>query len=458
MHYHASDSALRSLAKENVKDNGNSCTSCVCLLGRVTLVEFMNTDKFGERAQTNAASYSGGGKICVELIKGGAEILVKANQEGFRYLAEVCKSLAAEDDNPQAPEHNHIDLVLYGAPPGSVPLGFLLTADIEPAARSTEERLARRHFFSRSRLKSVVRSGLGVIRRGLEGTFGANAIDVAARHELLNGTAAASQATQILLRMQYRELLRKAAPLPDFRDVEFRCFSQNGEDGILVYLFALLGTTNRKVVELCAGSGMECNAANLIINHGWRGLLIDGDPEQIAVGKEFYARCKNTFSAPPTLVASWVTPEIVNDLLRTHDFAGEIDLLSLDMDGNDYWVWRALDCIRPRVIILEFNAGCGPEKSLTMRYDPDFRPDYSRPPYRFGASLPAFVKLAREKGYRLVGVQSLGFNALFIQTGVGEDLFPERSPEECFARNERLSAWSPSSVESMLKGRWWVEV
>jgi len=244
--------------------------------------------------------------------------------------------------------------------------------------------------------------------------------------------------------------------LPTFADVEFRCYSQNGEDGILLYLFSLIGTTTRTALEICAGDGLECNSANLIVNHGWRGLLIDGDSQQIARGKDFYTKCPTTFLSPPTLMPAWVTAENINDLVAGQGFSGQIDLLSLDLDGNDYWIWRALDCVQPRVVVLEFNALLGAERSLTMPYQPDFRLDLSSPPYRCGASLPAFVKLGREKGYRLVGVQSLGFNAFFVRTDVREDLLPERSPQECFEQTERLRAWSPSWLEQMFTGgqRW----
>src|SRR5580692_993562 len=101
--------------------------------------------------------------------------------------------------------------------------------------------------------------------------------------------SADAQIAQVLLRLQYQDLARRGTGLPDFSHVEFRCYSQNSEDGILLYIFSLLGTTNRRVVEISAGDGIECNAANLIINHGWRGLLVDGDSEQIARGRAFYS-------------------------------------------------------------------------------------------------------------------------------------------------------------------------
>ena len=264
--------------------------------------------------------------------------------------------------------------------------------------------------------------------------------------------AATVQMTQVLLKLQYRQLAERRSDLPELIDVEFRCHSQNGEDGILLYIFCLISPTNRRVIEICAGNGIECNAANLIVNHGWSGLLFDGDPAEVAVGKAFYATCRTTFIAPPRFQQAWITAENVNGLVIDHGFSGPVDLLSLDLDGNDYWIWKALDCIEPRVVVLEFNAACGPRESVAMSYDPDFRLDLTRQPYRCGASLPAFAKLARAKGYRLVGVQSLGFNAFFVRDGVGEDVLPAVSAQQCYDRNERLRDWNAAQLAEILAG------
>jgi hypothetical protein len=122
----------------------------------------------------------------------------------------------------------------------------------------------------------------------------------------------------------------------------------------------------------------------------------------------------------------------INELVAS--FAGPIDLLSLDLDGNDYWIWKALDVISPRVVIAEFNPGWGPERAATMSYNPGYRLDFSNRPYRCGASLPAFVKLGKKKGYRLVGTHSLIFNAFFVKDGIGEDLLPAFGDDQALRR------------------------
>jgi hypothetical protein len=151
--------------------------------------------------------------------------------------------------------------------------------------------------------------------------------------------------TQILLVLKYRELLHSNSSLPTFGDVEFRAFSQNGEDGILLYIFSVIGSTNKKAVEICAGDGTECNTANLIINHGWTALLFDGKEENVERGKAFYAKNGDTLNWPPKFIHAWITAENVNELILENGFQGEIDLLSLDMDGVDYWIWKALHII-----------------------------------------------------------------------------------------------------------------
>ena len=265
----------------------------------------------------------------------------------------------------------------------------------------------------------------------------------------LNEITGASQGVQILLSLRYQELACRDLPLPELSNTEFRCFSQNGEDGLLFYLFSLIGTTNKRAVEICAGDGIQCNIANLVINHGWQGLMFDGDEDAIRKGNEFYSRCQDTFCKPPVMVSAWITAENVNALIAEHGFAGDIDLLSLDLDGMDYWIWKALTAVVPRAVILEFNPVWGPHLSVSVPYKADFRFDYfSKRPYYCGASLAAWAKLCREKRYRLVGVQSLGFNAVFLRSDVGTELFPEVSPVECFERNPTLRTWHPDWIPS----------
>jgi len=162
------------------------------------------------------------------------------------------------------------------------------------------------------------------------------------------------QISQVELVATFKLLARSGQVLP-LSDVEFRCHSQNGEDGILLYIFAMLGTTERRFfVEIGCGDARESNAANLAINHGWCGVFIDGDKQAMERGKRFYASHPNTFCWPPECIGAWVTRDNVNGLIEKVGIAGDIDLLSIDVDGMDYWIWDAVAVISPRVVIIEY--------------------------------------------------------------------------------------------------------
>lgn len=274
------------------------------------------------------------------------------------------------------------------------------------------------------------------------------------QHDLAHTT---DQISQVRLRLHYQSL-KADGDLPAFDDVQFRAYSQNGEDGILLYLFSLLGTTNKVCVELGCGDGIECNTANLIVNHGWTGLLVDGNVDNIQRGRNFYRRCPTTKIWPPTLVNGWISAETINDLLTKHEVKGEIDLLSLDLDGVDWWVWQALDVVNPRVILLEFQDILGSALAVTVPYKEDFSAEFNtdQMPDYCGASLRAFVKLGEQKGYRLVGIERYGFNAFFVRNDIGSDLFPAIDPADCFTHPKQK--WGRRVRYPRVQNLDWVEV
>jgi len=235
--------------------------------------------------------------------------------------------------------------------------------------------------------------------------------------------------------------------LPRFCDVGFQKYSQFEEDGILLFLFALIGSKSRKVVEVCAGDGQECMAANLIINHGWKGYLFDGDDSDVAKGRDFFARRKTLLLDQPEYRKAWITAENINQLLSDIGAEGEVDLFSLDIDGMDYWVWQAVERIQPRVCIFETVNYIPSDLALTARYSPDFNMlnKQGLEQYYRGASTLAMVKLSREKGYRLIGAHRHGFNCIFMKNGVGEEYFPEVTVQQChdndITRQGQASLW-----------------
>lgn len=190
-------------------------------------------------------------------------------------------------------------------------------------------------------------------------------------------------------------------------------FSQNGEDGIINAIFGMIGTTNKYFVEFGAEDGMQCNTRYLYLKRGWRGLLMDGSYENEAIN----------------LRREFITVENIELLFVKYGVPKDIDLLSIDVDGNDYWVWQAIKNYHPRVVVIEYNA-CFPWKeSKTIPYKPSFvwdRTDY------YGATLQALNHLGNEKGYTLVATDSSGTNAFFVMNEFVKDNFVVLSPKELF--------------------------
>ena len=269
-----------------------------------------------------------------------------------------------------------------------------------------------------------------------------------------------SRQNQILLSLKYKEMALAQGKGLDFDQIGFNLFSTTYEDGILLYIFSLIGMTNKKCVDIGAGSITGSSVANLIINHGFKGLLIDGNPRSVKISKEYYANHPETKMVPPQAISALVTRENVNDLLKENRFSGEIDLLCLDIDGIDYWIMDAIETVSPRVLVVEYQDILGPKKALTVPYKPNFSvgdyPVNAEVNNYCGASLNAFVKLCSRKGYRLVGCNKGGWNAFFVKNGIGEKILPAVSAESCFQ-----SDWNKLGMEKrfpLVKDMAWEEV
>ena len=238
--------------------------------------------------------------------------------------------------------------------------------------------------------------------------------------------------SQKLLMEQYRA--ERNFCTRSFRDVGFGIYSQHDEDGILLYIFSLIGATSYRSVEVCAGDGSECNTANLILNHRWTGLLVDGSAANIAKAKKFYKSRTQTKYWPPAIALAWLTRDNINDVIAKKGFEGEIDLLSIDVDGVDYWLWQALSVVSPRVVVLEYNHLLGPNVSVSVPYRDDFVAEFSEYGSDYaGASLQAFIKLGRSKGYRFVGTNTIGTNAFFVRDDISDERLPAADPVAAFS-------------------------
>jgi len=240
------------------------------------------------------------------------------------------------------------------------------------------------------------------------------------RRRLDDRSSPAAKAAQ---RSLFLDLQRRAAAgdLPSLWDTGYRVFSQFDEDGLVVFLLAAGALSTRRLVDLGAGDGVTgSNTANLLLNFGFHGLLVDADEERVAHARSFYRTHPDTRERPPELRQAFLTRESVNDLLVEAGLDGEVDLLSIDVDGNDYWLWEGLEAARPRLVVVEAHTELGLEPYV-MPYRPDF--DWRALPEgeHLGASVPAFVELGERLGYRLVGANLYGFNLLFAR----EDVVPQ---------------------------------
>ncbi len=288
---------------------------------------------------------------------------------------------------------------------------------------------------------SFVRQLLGIRRR---------AYHVLDRSESCAGT----QEIQTLLKITYKSFTEQILKL-SFDDVGFRRHSQFEEDGILLYIFSLIGETSRKAVEICCGDGQQSMAANLIVNHGWQGLLFEGDEALVKSARSFYMRQPDCLLNQPVIKQAWITAENINTLIAAEGYSGEVDLLSLDMDGNDYWVWKAIDVIAPRVCVFETHNVIPSHLALTMPYDPTFRIRKEHQDFRSASTL-AMTKLSKEKGYRLIGAHRHGFNVFFMRNDIGTDIFPEISVES--VHDNAFTRWSQANRWPNVKHLGWQEV
>jgi hypothetical protein len=205
----------------------------------------------------------------------------------------------------------------------------------------------------------------------------------------------------------------------DVNDAEFCAFSQWGEDGIIQYLISRVPVAERSFVEFGVGDYSESNTRFLLMHDNWRGLIMDGGSHHIAFARRSGLAWKHDLTA----IQAFVTRENIDGLLSAQGFAGDIGLLSIDIDGNDYWVLEACTVVQPRILVVEYNSLFGATRAVTVPYDPNFsRMRAHHSGLYAGASLPAIVAAAVRKGYRFVASNRAGNNAFFVRSDIAGDL------------------------------------
>ena len=207
-------------------------------------------------------------------------------------------------------------------------------------------------------------------------------------------------------------------PALTLREAEFAVFSQWGEDGILQYLISRVPIAEQTFIEFGVEDYLEANTRFLLVHQNWSGLVLDGNPAQTDAIKKQDIYWRHDLTALP----AFITRENINALIAQR-FRGDVGVMSVDVDGNDYWIWEAIDVVSPRIVICEFNSVFGVKRAVTVPYDPEFfRTTAHHSNLYFGASLPALHRLAERKGYVFVGCTRAGNDAFFVRRDVAQNV------------------------------------
>lgn len=208
------------------------------------------------------------------------------------------------------------------------------------------------------------------------------------------------------------EKIKEKGIVDSIQDVEFKVFSQFGDDGIIQYLIHNIDSTAHTFVEFGVGNYRESNTRFLLVNNNWEGIVFDCDSDYIKNLKSETIYWQHNLQA----VHAFINKDNINPLLASKGFTGEIGILHIDIDGNDYWVWEAIDVVDPSIVIVEYNSIFGSKYALSIPYLESFSRSSSHySNLYYGASLKAFYNLAKKKGYQFAGSNSAGNNAYFVK-------------------------------------------
>jgi len=271
---------------------------------------------------------------------------------------------------------------------------------------------------------------------------------IKAAYQKLRRRAGDQRETALLL--QGRQMAWQVAALPantDFRQVGFKVFSQWDEDGIIQYLIGKVPVENRTFIEFGVENYEESNTRFLLLNDHWHGLVLDacaGDLEYIRSDRIHWQYDLQVREA-------WITRENIDGLVSAAGFGEDVGLLSIDVNGNDYWIWQAMERVQARIVIVEYNSLLGLDP-VCVPYREDF--DRTAAHYSnlyYGSSIAALERLARSKGYILLGSNVWGHNAFFVRRDVAGD-FRALPPERAYVASKFREARNPSGELSYLRG------
>jgi len=191
--------------------------------------------------------------------------------------------------------------------------------------------------------------------------------------------------------------------------LEQKFYSQSGEDGIIKTIFNKIKTTNKFCIEF----GIHSDQGNTIYlkKKKWKCLWMDGNGDGKLIKKEF------------------ITAENIESIFKKYNAPREPDLLSIDIDSNDYWIWKAIKNYKPRVVVIEYNSSIPPTESKAIKYDTNFK--FDKTDY-YGGSLLAMQKLGKEKDYTLIACNRIGVNAFFIRNDLIKNNFKIKNIKQIY--------------------------
>lgn len=236
--------------------------------------------------------------------------------------------------------------------------------------------------------------------------------------------------------------------LKNIQESEFQVFSQWGDDGMIDFLVNYLDIETKTFVEFGVENYTECNTRFLLVNKNWSGLIMDGSEANMSSVKNEDISWRYDLKA----VATFITAENINGLLKEHGYAGELGLLHIDIDGNDYWVWKVIDVANPVIVIVEYNSIFGNEKPWTTPYDAAFvrgNAHYSN--LYYGSSLVSLCDLAEEKGYYFIGCNSNGNNAYFVRKDKVKEL-SIKNPKDNYVSSKFAESRDKNGSLTFLRG------
>ncbi len=216
-------------------------------------------------------------------------------------------------------------------------------------------------------------------------------------------------------------------------DYGFKVFSQFDDDGIIQFLINNIDISKEIFIEFGVEDYTEANTRFLLMYNNWKGFIIDGSKENINSIKQSEIYWKHNLTA----IFSFLNKDNINKIFQKNGFVGKIGVLSIDIDGNDYWVYEAINVLEPDIVIFEYNSLFGSELKVSIPYNENFyRTNAHYSNLYWGASLHAFVFLTNSKGYGFVGTNRFGNNAYFVKKTKLNKLVKEVTIEEGYIESK----------------------